>query len=176
MAEDERQNDQGQSESPDPQASGLVVDAAAYDKLKKEKEEVYNQLLRTTADYQNSMRRVAGETDSAVDRTRGDVYRQIIPVLDHFDTALLATVTSEDGRALYEGVRIVRDELLKLLKQSGVERVEPRKGDPFDPHNHEAMMRQPAEGIPANHVAMIFQPGYSYKGRTLRPAKVAVTP
>jgi molecular chaperone GrpE len=166
-------------DEPTNDAAGTTpgaVDAAAYDKLKKEKDEVYNQLLRTTADFQNSMRRAISETDAAVDRARGDVYRQIIPVIDHFDTALTANVTSDDGKQLFEGVRIVRDELLKVLKQSGVERVEPKKGDAFDPHSHEAMMRQPAEGVPTNHVTMTFSPGYTFKGRTLRPAKVAVAP
>jgi molecular chaperone GrpE len=62
------------------------------------------------------------------------------------------------------------------MQQAGVERVDVQTGEPFDPHLHEAMMRHPAEGVMPGHVTMSMQPGYVFKGRTLRPAKVAVAP
>jgi molecular chaperone GrpE len=71
---------------------------------------------------------------------------------------------------------MVREEMLKILEQLGVRRIDPEPGDRFDPHIHEAMMRQQAEGVEPNHVAQAFAPGYVYKHRTLRPAKVAVVP
>jgi molecular chaperone GrpE len=144
--------------------------------LRQEKDELYQRLLRVSADYQNYVRRSeAGRADD-IDRARGDLFKLLLPVLDHFDTALSNEPASDDGKALSTGVKIVRDELLKVLAQQGVERLTAKVGEPFDPRLHEAMLRQPAPGVESNHVSSAFQPGYVFRGRTLRPAKVAVAP
>jgi molecular chaperone GrpE len=148
----------------------------AMDALQKERDDFYNRLLRVSADFQNFQKRSEQNLADAVKLARGDTLKLFIPVLDHFDTALSREPQSEDGKALYEGVRIVRDELLKALQCAGVKRVEVGVGDPFDPHLHEALMRLKVEGVEPQHVTMMMQPGYVYQNRTLRPAKVAVAP
>ncbi len=149
----------------------------AMEQLQKERDELFARLARVSADYQNSMKRAEQNLTSTIDISRGDTLRMFIPVLDHFDTALSTPAQSDDAKALAHGLQIVRDELLKVLQQSGVERVTVNVGDAFDPHIHEAMLRQLAAGVKPNHVAMILAPGYIYKkSRTLRPAKVAVAP
>ena len=55
-----------------------------------------------------------------------------------------------------------------------MQRIEPVVGDEFDPNRHEAVMRQPAEGIAPNHIVSVLQPGYAMGDQVLRPAKVAV--
>jgi molecular chaperone GrpE len=146
------------------------------DVLQKERDDFYNRLLRVSADYQNFQKRTEQNLADAVRLARGDVLKVFIPVLDHFDTALAHEAQSEDAKALYEGVRIVRDELLKAMQCAGVQRIEVKPGDPFDPHLHEALMRHKVPGVEANHITMMMQPGYVYHHRTLRPAKVAVAP
>ena len=73
-------------------------------------------------------------------------------------------------------IKIVRDELIKVLQSNGVSTIEPAIGDEFDPHLHEALMRQPAEGVEPNCITMMMQTGYAHGPRTLRAAKVAVAP
>lgn len=146
------------------------------EQLRAEKEEMFARLQRTTADYQNYIRRNAENRPIEIRRAEGDVLKRFIPVLDHFDNALAHEPSGEEAKSVYDGMRIVRDELVQVLRQSGVEPIEPRPGDPFDPHLHEAMMRQPVEGVEPNHVSMIMQSGYRHGDRTLRPAKVAVAP
>lgn len=163
-------------QASEQQASSAAAPADPASALRKDRDELFARLQRVSADYQNYMRRAERERLDDVERARGDVFKMLIPVIDHFDTALLKEPAGEEGKALYAGVKIVRDELLKVLKQSGVNRIETRPGDAFDPHLHEAMLRQPAQGVPADHITMMFQPGYSYLNRTLRPAKVAVAP
>jgi molecular chaperone GrpE len=166
----------------DPAAETPVSDEEAtrvqesMDALQKERDDFYNRLLRVSADYQNFQKRSEQNLGDAVKLAKGDTLKLFIPVLDHFDTALSRQPQSEDAKALYEGVRIVRDELLKALQCAGVKRLEVKVGDPFDPHLHEALMRHKVEGVPAQHVTMVMQPGYVYHQRTLRPAKVGVAP
>lgn len=164
-------NDQDPTTQPQdaPQPDALAA-------LQKERDDLFGRLQRLSADYQNFQRRSEQNMGDSLSFARGDLLRLFIPVLDHFDTAISRKPESPDGQQLYEGVRIVRDELMKALQQSGVERIEVKPGDPFDPHLHEAMMRQPAEGVAPHHIALCLQPGYVYRGRTLRPAKVAVAP
>jgi molecular chaperone GrpE len=144
--------------------------------LEQEKQELFERLQRVSADYQNYMKRSEQGRTDAVNLALADALKAFLPVLDHFDRALETTVDSDDAKALHQGMRIVRDEFLKALQQVGVERLEVEPGEVFDPHRHEALMRQPAEGVEPNHVTAQLQPGYVFRGRVLRAAKVAVAP
>jgi len=156
----------GEDEQPtDPQES-----------LQAERDELYERLQRLSADYQNYMKRAAQNLADGVELARGDLLKQLIPVLDHFDNALAAEPTAEEAKSLHDGLRMVRDELLKVLRDNGVERVEPEIGEAFDPERHEAMYRHPAEGVEPNHVTQAMSPGYMFGRRILRAAKVAVAP
>jgi molecular chaperone GrpE len=148
----------------------------ALEALQKERDGLFERLARVSADYQNYQRRMEQNLLDSINLARGDMLKQFIPVVDHFDTALSREPQSDDAKAIHEGVRIVRDELLKVLQCAGVERIDVKVGEAFDPHIHEAMMRHKAQGVAPHHVTMAMQPGYLYKGRTLRPAKVAVAP
>lgn len=157
------------NEAAGPQDDPMVV-------LTREKDALFDQLRRVSADYQNYMRRAQSNLSDERDLARAQVIKSLLGVLDHFDHALSVEAESDDAKALMDGVRIVHDELMKVLGQLGLARVEPRVGDAFDPERHEAMLRQAAEGVEANHITLTLQPGYSYGQRTLRAAKVAVAP
>ncbi len=72
-----------------------------------------------------------------------------------------------------EGVRLVRDGLAAVLERNGVESYEP-SGEPFDPHQHEAMMARPAGEEAAGKVVEVLEKGYRLDGQVLRPARVIV--
>ncbi|MFO0893603.1 MAG: nucleotide exchange factor GrpE [Phycisphaerales bacterium] len=144
-------------------------------RLAQDLKEAQESRLRVLADFQNYQRRsLENESRAKVAGVAG-VVRNVIPVLEHFDVALGqgAAMSAEQAAA---GVRMLQTELLKALEKSGVERIEPRPGDEFDPRQHEAVMRQPAEGVGADRVSMVFQAGYRLGETVLRPAKVAVAP
>ena len=106
----------------------------------------------------------------------GAVVRHVIPVLDHFDLALAQDPARMTVAAAVDGIRMVRTELIKALERSGVELIQPQQGDAFDPHQAEAIMHRPADGIASGCVSMTLQPGYRLGETVLRPAKVAVAP
>jgi molecular chaperone GrpE len=144
--------------------------------LAKERDELFEQLQRVSADYQNYIKRADQNLMTRIQFAQGDQLRAILPLLDHLDRALGVEYEGDEAKGLFEGVRIMKEEMLSVFRGLGVERVEPVVGEKFDPHMHEAMMQQPVEGLEPNHIAMAFDAGYVYKGRTLRPAKVSVTP
>jgi len=130
--------------------------------------------LRANADYQNMARRSIQSVDSAREQQTMSMARELLTVMDQFDQALAMDPEKTDTAALLKGVEIVRDTLLRTFEGFGIKRVDVQAGEEFDPMVHEAMMKQAVEGIEANHVTMQLQPGYMLKGKTLRPAKVAV--
>lgn len=162
-------------DSPDsPDTSAAAEDPTQI--LQKERDDLLGRLQRVSADYQNYMRRSQQFLQDEVERVRGDVLKLFIPILDDFDRALEAEPGDDAARALQGGMRIVRDNLLKTLEQAGVSVLPVQRGDDFDPHCHEALMRQPADDLKSHQVSAVLQAGYRYGSRTLRPAKVAVVP
>ena len=158
----------------DDESEGPVEKAT--EALQRERDELFERLQRVSADYQNYMKRAQQNLADSINLAKGDLAKQFIGVLDHFDSALSQAPEGEEAKRLYDGVRIVRDELLKVLEGVGVERIDVEPGEPFDPNIHEALLRQPAEGVEPGRVSAFYQPGYRLGDRVLRPAKVAVAP
>ena len=141
--------------------------------LQSERDGLESKLLRVSADYQNFVRRAQQNTDAAVEQKLVDIARGLVTVLDHFDRAL-DTGTDAEPTGLVQGVTMVRDELLSMLKRYGIERLDVEPGDEFDPNRHEALMRQPSDDVESNHVTMQMQPGYVLGEKVIRPAQVGV--
>lgn len=132
--------------------------------------------LRAVADFQNLQRRTMEQEPRLRMNAAGGVVRNVIPVLDNFDLALAQDPSRMTVEGAIEGLRMVRTELIRALERSGVELIQPKAGDAFDPHHAEAIMQQPVGGIASGHVSMTLQPGYRLGDTVLRAAKVAVAP
>lgn len=142
--------------------------------LQGERDEIEGRLLRVSADYQNFVRRSHQNIEDARREELMRLAKALLTPLDHFDLALAVEPEKATADGVLEGVKIVRDELIKVLEQFGVQRLEVRAGDEFDPKKHEALLNQKAEGVEPGRVAAQLEPGYLLGDRTLRPAKVAV--
>lgn len=136
--------------------------------------ELESKLLRAHADYQNFARRSQMNVNAAKDQQTGEMAKDLLPVLDHFDIALGVDPSKATAQSLMQGITMVRDELMRTLSNHGIKRITATKGDEFNPNLHEALMRQKADGIATNHIVAQLQPGYMLGERTLRPAKVSV--
>jgi molecular chaperone GrpE len=137
-------------------------------------------------DFKDLYLRAAAETDNVRKRARRDVElasargvarlaRELLPSLDNLDRALAAAEAEEsDGEHhLTKGIRLVQQELQTALTGVGIEQFTP-VGESFDPHQHEAVSQQPAEGVETGVITQVYQPGYRYKEEILRAAKVVV--
>ncbi len=143
--------------------------------VQSELDDVKTRLLRVAADYQNYVKRSATAVEEARKYQLMEAMKPLLPVLDLFDKALKVDLEKTSAAALLEGMTLVRAELMKRLGELGVEPMVVNQGDVFEPERHEAMLHQAVEGLEANKVAAVFEPGYMLGERVLRPAKVSVT-
>jgi molecular chaperone GrpE len=137
-------------------------------------------------DWKDLAHRYAAEADNARKQTSVRVQKamrdgmkrvasELLPALDDFERAL-AHAEAEEGDAehhLTKGIRLVQEQMLTALKRAGFEAYSP-KGEPFDPHVHEAVATTPVEGAESGTVVEVYQAGYRLGDDVLRPAKVVV--
>ena len=146
---------------------------AEIENLRAEKQALYEKLARAQADFQNSQRRIEKEMDQRLKVAAGAFVRDFLPVLDNLERAMEVPETS-DVQSVLEGVRSIYDQWLEVLTQNGVTQIAPEPGTPFDPTHMEALMREPGE-YEGPSVTRLFQRGYEFDGRVIRPAQVAVS-
>lgn len=150
--------------------------ATVLAELKDELDKAVEARQRALADFANFQRRAALNEQQAVRSGEASVVRAMLDVLDHFNLALDQDKSRITVEQLLGGVRIVRDELVRVLEGYGVARIAPDAGDEFDPNRHQAVLQQAAPDIEPNHIVVVLQPGYTMGETVLRPAKVAVAP
>jgi molecular chaperone GrpE len=162
-------------EEPPPDNSGPGDDSgpsAEIIKLRAEKEDLLQTLVRRQADFENYRKRI--ERDRHEEGRRGveRLILDLIPVLDGFDRALHAhdDPSFEEYR---KGMMLIRKQLFDALVRHGLERID-AAGKIFDPHFHQAIERAESAEHPDGFILHVFQDGYLFHGRVLRPAIVRV--
>ncbi len=148
--------------------------AAEIDRLRAERDEALGKYQRALADFQNFQRRAYANEEAARLRAKADLVRDLVPALENLDLVLEQEAAQEAARAIQQGVKMVRDEMLKALAGHGVVRIEPKAGDEFDPNRHEALMHIDAPDVAPDHIAQVFKAGYALGQIIIRPAKVTL--
>jgi molecular chaperone GrpE len=160
-------NPQGEQDKED-----AIVEVPEVKKLSADLEELRQSLLRHQADFANYRKRAEKENKEAFQRATARVIEGLIPVIDGFEHALAAHREAE-YESYRKGFELIYKQLIDNLARLGVERIEPL-GKPFDPHLHQAMDRAETAAHPDGTILDVYQPGYVYHGRVLRPAMVRV--
>jgi len=157
------------AESKETEAAKVETEAG---KLATELEELRQTLLRRQADFDNYRKRIERERADDSKRTTARLIEALLPVLDNFEQALAAH--REPEYASYQkGFELIYKQLVDNVTRLGAERIDPL-GKPFDPHVHQAMDRTVSSEYPDGTILQVFQPGYAFHGRVLRPAMVRV--
>jgi molecular chaperone GrpE len=131
--------------------------------------------LRKAAELENVRKQNAQRVQKASRDGMRRVAAELLPALDDFERAL-AHAEAEEGdeeHHLTAGIRLVQQKMLDALRRAGIEAFSP-KGEPFDPHQHEAVAQQPADGAQPGTVLEVVQNGYRLGDDVLRPARVVV--
>jgi molecular chaperone GrpE len=153
-----------------------ATDTAAEEADTKPAEPDYrDQYLRAMAEIDNVRKRARRDVSQAEARGIAKLAKELLPALDNFARALDAAESQPENRDhhLTDGIRLVQNELLAALARVGIEQDSP-KGEPFDPHCHEAIAQQPVEGAKTGTIVEVYSQGYRYRDDVLRPAKVVV--
>jgi molecular chaperone GrpE len=154
-----------------PQGAVAAGAESELQKLRSERDDLFDRLARLQAEFDNYRKRAAKERDDFRDFAVSDAVRVLLPVMDSFNLALKnASTRPEDLR---KGVDLIYKQLQDVLQKLNVERIQ-AQGELFDPRVHEAIEMVESDAAPDQHVLEELQPGYRIKGRLLRPAMVRV--
>src|SRR5947209_19766571 len=157
------------SAAGDPPSSASNEDE--LQKLRAERDNLFDRLARLQAEFDNYRKRAAKENADFRDYAVAEVAKSLLPVIDNFSLALKnAGAKPEDFK---KGVELIHKQLLDVLQKMNVQMV-PAQGQPFDPRVHEAIEMVESDQAEDNHVLEELQPGYKLKDRLLRPAMVRV--
>jgi molecular chaperone GrpE len=159
----------GADPGSDAEAADVATDLEA---ARAEASQYLDHLKRLQAEFDNYRKRVLKEQTTAIEMASEPVVRRLLEVLDDFELALMAATEKPDFDRFLHGVELVYAKLLDSLRTEGLERIE-ADGKPFDPERHEALM-QTGDGDGDPMVADVLRPGYTLRGRVIRPAGVRV--
>ena len=131
------------------------------------------QLLRTAADFDNYRKRARREVDEAQKRGSEDLLKTFLPVFDNLERAAMHADTSNDAKAIGDGVKMVIKQFVDTLARVNIVRIV-TVGTPFDPLLHEAIQQIETADQPPGTVVAEVAPGYKLGEKLLRAAMVVV--
>lgn len=161
-----------QAEDAKAMEADSAKENAEMAKLTADLEELRQSMLRSQADFANYRKRIEKERSEDSRRATARVLEGLIPVIDGFEHALAAHREAEYEN-YRKGFELIYKQLLDNVARLGVERIDPL-GKAFDPHLHQAMDRTETTQEKDGTILQVFQPGYVFHGRVLRPAMVRV--
>ena len=167
--EDNRDNTR--ADAPDSAIDPRTDDGPS--ELQKQRDDYYERLLRKTAEFDNFRKRTERERPSFAEATSAEVMRELLPLVDDLERALQAEAGSEGAETYRRGVELIHKQLMDILKRRNVTPIEALGAD-FDPHFHQAVAYDPAEGRREGEVIEEFRRGYTLGDRLLRPSMVKV--
>lgn len=157
------------SAEPQPDESSAGEQAAVV--LEKALEDAENRFLRAVADFDNYRKRMSQTMAEAGREEQRKLIGDLLEVRDNLRRALEQAKSPDDP--LVQGIVTICQLFDSVLEKHGVIRVEALAGR-FDPERHEAIDMAEAEGKEPLTITRVYQDGFLFHGRLLRPARVQV--
>jgi len=141
--------------------------------LAEEKERAEKYLAswqRCQADFINYKQRAEQEKGEVIEFANSALICNLLPIMDDLERAFASVPAELEESNWTEGIRLIYNKLKTSLEAQGLTEI-PTRGEPFDPHLHEAIMQQDGkEGI----IIEELQKGYKFKEKVIRPSIVTV--
>jgi molecular chaperone GrpE len=129
-------------------------------------------MMRAVAEADNTRKRAQVEATNARKYALERFVESLLPALDSLGAALTAqNATTESMR---NGVELTLRQLMSAFEKASLSEINPKPGERFDPHRHQAMAAVPSDGEP-NTIVSVMQKGYGLHDRVVRPALVTVS-
>lgn len=177
MADDNKNADPntGAPEATDPGAEEANAQLAT---LEGRIADLTDRLLRAHAEMDNLRKRTERDKEDTAKYAISKFARDVLGVGDNLQRATAAVPPGAADadpalKALVEGVAMTEREFLNVLERNGVKRLDP-EGQPFNPHQHQAMIEIDQPDVTPGTVVQVYAPGYVLEDRVLRPAMVVV--
>lgn len=151
----------------------LQVLKSSLEEVTDKAEEYLDGWQRSRAEFANYKKRILKENTDIRQFARGEVIKIFLDVLDDLERALQEETQNRVDQEWVEGIRIIYQKLKTRLEAEGVRPMN-ALGEEFDPHIHEALMKEETEDYPSGTIIGVMQEGYWIGDRVLRPAQVRV--
>lgn len=146
-------------------------DGSELQKVRAERDMLVDRLARLQAEFENARKRTAREQQDFREYAVADAVKALLPSLDSFERAL--QTSTADKSEFRSGVELIYKQLQDALQKLGLRAI-PAKGEPFDPHLHEAIEMVETPDADDHQILEELQRGYKLKDRLLRPSMVKV--
>lgn len=141
--------------------------------LRKEKEDMYDRLLRKHADFENYRKRIEKDKREFQEYALTDFMVELIVILDNFERALSHS-DEQSGPEYRKGIELIYRQLRDAMEKKGLRPIR-TTGEAFDPNFHEAIAREERNDLPENTILEELIKGYFFRDKLLRPAMVKVS-
>jgi molecular chaperone GrpE len=131
-------------------------------------------MLRVLADTDNQRKRLERELKEGVRFANEQLLLEMLPVLDNLERCVVHAAGDTDAKEIRKGAELTLAQFRQVMEKFGVEAVAAAPGIAFDPTLHEAVLQDDAADLPERTIARVVQPGFKYRERLLRPARVVV--
>jgi len=176
--QDPPQDPQEDAEEEQPMVALTFDEFDAMEKqieaLQAEVEEKQDQYLRTRADFENYKKRVLRDATRSYQDAMTSVMKIFLSVADDLERALNNKPGGGDLESWLNGLELIHQKLMNQMKNQGVERLDVKPGDEFDPNIHEAITQEEHPAYEDGQIIDVVQPGYRISERIIRPAMVRV--
>jgi molecular chaperone GrpE len=158
-------------ETETTESSRTSGDGSELQKVRAERDMLIDRLARLQAEFENARKRTAREQQDFREYAIADAIKALLPSLDSFERAL--QTSRSDKSEFRSGVELIYKQLQDALQKLGLRAI-PAKGEPFDPHLHEAIEMVETSDAEDHQILEELQRGYKLKDRLLRPSMVKV--
>ncbi len=141
------------------------------EKVEKERDEYLAGWQRAKADFINYRKEEMAHLQEVAKYGNEDLIKDLVSVLDNFDLGLRAL---EKAGPVEKGIYLIRSQIEDILRKRGLQKMETKAGDAFDPTTMEAMT-EIASGLPHGAVVEEVEPGYRLHEKVLRASRVIVS-
>jgi len=183
----DQEKEQGQdnaAKDPKDMDAGETMVALTYDEydalekeiesLKTELEDQKDSYLRAHADFDNYKKRVKRDAARSYQDAMSSALKIFLSVSDDIERALKNPPKENEISSWINGIELIHQKLMGQMKNQGVERMNVKPGDQFDPNMHEAITQEEHPEYEDGQIIDVVQPGYQISDRVIRPAMVRV--
>lgn len=137
--------------------------------------EINDKYLRLYSDFDNYRKRTQKERIDLIKTASEEIVKAILPILDDFERAQKSVHDSNSLESLKEGVDLIQNKLINILKLQGLEPIISAIGNDFNLEHHEAITKIPApsESMKGKIIDEV-EKGYKLKDKVIRFTKVVV--
>ncbi|MBR3058305.1 MAG: nucleotide exchange factor GrpE [Clostridiales bacterium] len=163
-------------EFPEDDGSEGSEETSEEDSKEAELAELKDRYMRLLAEYDNFRRRTQKEKEAIYADAISEVVKEWLPLVDDIERAVASTENMDENSVekVAEGIKLIGKQAVNVLNKIGVEEIEGKEGETFDPNLHEAVMHVEDDSLGEQEIAQVFQKGYTCKGKVIRHTVVKV--